>query len=175
MASASAAGVGRGDALLAFLDAWVERMDSYVSPAKRKLTALALCSLLGSGHPHGVARLDDAAAIVSGVLAEEADARGGAGGGGGGPDGYDAAVAGAEWPAWDEAGVDITDEGAEAVRRQAAAQADPVASADVAAHFRGALAAAVAAHGRDAVAATLGRVDAHVLAQLQAHTGPLTL
>jgi hypothetical protein len=45
----------------------------------------------------------------------------------------------------------------------------------VAQAFRAALAAAVAAHGRDAVAATLGRVDAHILAQLQAHTGAITL
>jgi hypothetical protein len=174
MAAGSAAGLGRGDALLAFLDAWTERVDSYVAASKRKLAALALCALLGSGHPHGVARLDDAAALVSGVLAEQAAERRGDDPRGG-PDGYDAASSGADWPGWDEAGMDITDEGAEAVRRSEAAAADPVASADVAAHFRAALAAAVAAHGREAVAATLGRVDATLLAQLQAHTGPLTL
>ncbi len=71
--------------------------------------------------------------------------------------------------------MDISDEGAEAVRRQEAARADPASSVDVAAHFRASLAAAVAHHGRDAVAATLGRVDPHLLAQLQAHVGNITL
>lgn len=174
--AASAAGLGRGDALLALLDAWSERMDSLASFGLRRLSALALCALLASGHPHGVARLDDVAALVSGVLAEEAELRGCAAGA---PwDGADAAAMAPTWPVWDEAyagGGDPCEEGLEAERRAAAAAADPAATADVAQAFRAALAAAVAAHGRDAVAATLGRVDAHILAQLQAHTGAITL
>ena len=175
-AAASAAGLGRGDALLALLDAWAERADSLASFGLRRMGALARCALLASGHPHGVARLDDAAAAVSGVLAEEAQLRGGADGA---PwDGADAAAHAVTWPVWDEAfagGGDPVDEGLEAERRAAAAAADPAATTDLAQAFRQALAAAVATHGRDAVAATLGRVDAAILAQLQAHTGPITL
>jgi len=168
LARASAAGLGRGDAVLAFMDAWLERQDRLSQPSSRKLLALALCTLLASGHAAGLARLEDAAACVTGVLAEEAAA---IACGDGLLDGYDPILAadGAEDAGntpWDDAGLDILDEGAEAARKQAALEGDPVRRAALGATFTAALEAAAARHGADAVRAALGRVDATVAGQL---------
>ena len=166
MQRASQAGLGRGDAVLAFVDGWVERQDALLQPSKRKTLALGLCALLASGHHAGLARLDDAAAAVTGVLAEEKAA---AQSGDGLLDGYDpiGAVDGAE-DAWEAAGLDIQDEGAEEARKAAALETDPVRKTDVAAAFSAALAAAAQAHGQAGVQAALARLDATVAAALRA-------
>jgi hypothetical protein len=150
------------------MDAWLERQDRLSQPSSRKLLALALCTLLASGHAAGLARLEDAAACVTGVLAEEAAA---IACGDGLLDGYDpiSAADGAEDAGntpWDDAGLDILDEGAEAARKQAALEGDPVRRAALGATFTAALEAAAARHGADAVRAALGRVDATVAGQL---------
>ena len=166
MQRASQAGLGRGDAVLAFVDGWVERQDSLLQPSKRRTLALGLCALLASGHHAGLARLDDAAAAVTGVLAEEKAALQS---GDGLLDGYDpiGAADGAD-DAWDAAGLDIQDEGAEEARKAAALEADPVRKTDVAAAFSAALAAAAQCHGQAGVQAALARLDATVAASLRA-------
>ena len=165
MQRASGAGLGRGDALLAFLDGWVERAHAQAQPSKRRLLALALATLLGSGHLHGLARVDDAAAAVAAVLIEQREAR--AAGDGALLDGYDpAAAAEEEGEGWDDAGMDVTDEGAEALRRAALVKADPLQAADPAHHFAAALEAARAQHGVAAVAQGLARLDARTSAAL---------
>ena len=162
VSAASAAGVGRGDALLAWADCWLLRVGcgpAASAPRRRRLAALCFCALLASGHPLALSRLDEGVGCVGCSLEEAACAADDAASERpAGPDGYQPE----DWASWAEAGGEGGEEGAEGGRRQAAAECDAASPqrADVKAAWTAAWAAAGAAHGAGAVRSAAGRVGA---------------
>ncbi|KAH6564693.1 hypothetical protein BASA62_007741 [Batrachochytrium salamandrivorans] len=53
-----------------FLDRWLEKVDAIGHGKQRKLAALAMCSLLGSGHPAVLARIDAVLGMLTGIMSQ---------------------------------------------------------------------------------------------------------
>ncbi|KAH6582121.1 hypothetical protein BASA60_002135 [Batrachochytrium salamandrivorans] len=53
-----------------FLDRWLEKVDAIGHGKQRKLAALAMCSLLGSGHPAVWARIDAVLGMLTGIMSQ---------------------------------------------------------------------------------------------------------
>lgn len=142
--------------LFLFVDAWLEKMDSVSSVAKRKLSALALSVLLTINESQLLDRLEQIVSACTGVLHETEGDKGS-----GASLGYD------YWAA--DASEDSSTETSESeyMRRRQVFAADPVNSMSVGPLLREKLQVCAAIHGDAAFTAAVARLHPAILAQLQ--------